>query len=395
MQKKYNNFLRRQSWLSSIIVFFVFTLISVYLFFVQFFVCGQLCSTDSWEFFLSKEFLLDLLMILFSPLLAIITILNQVNLIDIIGDVISGTELGYAIMVVIILFQILYGFFLVKNLKGQLIILIFSIGLSISIFLFFIQPDLGGSYLGFLPHQPKTYNVALGEEFKLMKGDTVTVEDHGIYLKLIDIIDYGKCPTFPEIGISCGVSRHYELGVGDRVYITNYLESPYTIHWGKTDRKTYVKGAIENPFEYCMKVYNDEDGCNLRLAERFKDNKYCDEVNDMYSKNNCYESLAYVLRDFSLCDKVEEPTAFCKYLQVISTLDEISDCNILNNQWDSVCYIYYSELGLFEYSGDFYVDNLCNQSGDKKTSCISAFQGYVRGDIDEDGYPSDMYVFFN
>lgn len=196
----------------------------------------------------------------------------------------------------------------------------------------------------------KKIDTALGEKFRLEKGDTAHIREINAELYLIGFT-YSTCPKDVDCLRSGHPVVHYEFRANGKRYTDSApLPIPYEIDVGPSDFKTFSEFIIWDSIERC-KQKNDatlpkykKDECWLRLASRVYDVEYCRNIQDRGWKDTCIENLLDKIDDPELCDEVETPRMFCKYRQAVMKLNPDMCKDVIKWDYAIRCYKEISEI---------------------------------------------------
>lgn len=183
--------------------------------------------------------------------------------------------------------------------------------------------------------------VSLGQEFTLKKGETARVKGLNVFLKVKDFI-YSPCPKGSQC-IWSGLAVVYELTVDGKAYNAPMgnlpPETPYNVLVKNTDYKTYATFIIEKPEISCdSRSGISQDECWRGLAKRFGDQTYCSKIQNLTTKDACFEDLAEQLKNSDLCQNVVSPKQYCQYLKLVSQ-NALAQCDsIIIFHWRVSCF---------------------------------------------------------
>jgi hypothetical protein len=175
----------------------------------------------------------------------------------------------------------------------------------------------------------------------LKKGETARVKGLNVFLKVKDFI-YSPCPKGSQC-IWSGLAVVYELTVDGKVYGSSFdsppREAPYDVFVKKTDYKTYATFVINKPEVSCTSRSGiSQDECWRGLAKRFNDQAYCSRINNLATKDACFEDLAEQLSNSNLCQNVVSPKQYCQYLKLVSQ-NALAQCDsIIIFHWRVSCF---------------------------------------------------------
>ena len=212
----------------------------------------------------------------------------------------------------------------------------FTVAVILSIFLYGCNNTQIPSRIPNIPSTEMEKIVNLGEEFTLVKGESARVKGLNVSLKIKEFI-YSPCPK----GVQCvwsGLAVVYELNIDGKDY-TNAYNTPYDVLILDTNFKTYAKFIIEKAETNCKKKNGiSQDECWRQLAKRINDSYYCDKVNDLLTKDACFEEMAEILVNKKICTKVTTANQYCLYTMLIDRND-LSQCdNIIKFHWHVRCF---------------------------------------------------------
>ncbi|MBI5401369.1 hypothetical protein HZB05_00890 [Candidatus Wolfebacteria bacterium] len=170
----------------------------------------------------------------------------------------------------------------------------------------------------------------------MKKGETARVKGLNVFLKIKNFI-YSPCPKDYQC-IWSGLAVVYELTIDGKVYGSSF-EAPYDVLVGKTDYKTYATFVINKPEVSCASRSGiSQDECWRGLAKRFKYQAYCGKIDNLTTKDACFEDLAEQLSNSSLCQNVVSPKQYCQYLKLVSQ-NSLAQCDsIIIFHWRVSCF---------------------------------------------------------
>ena len=183
--------------------------------------------------------------------------------------------------------------------------------------------------------------VSLGEEFTLKKGETASILEMNVLLKVTDFI-YSPCPE----GAQCvwsGLGVAYELTIDGETYNSSTgntpREAPLDVLIVNSDYKTFATFIIDKPEARCVKLTGiSQDGCWKELTQRFDDQIYCDNIQKTSIKDRCLEDLAEKFLDSDLCKNVISPIQYCQYINLVPQ-KALSQCDSIRYfSWRVKCF---------------------------------------------------------
>lgn len=168
--------------------------------------------------------------------------------------------------------------------------------------------------------------VDLNEEFKLIRGETAHLKNTDFELKIKDfenrpVTDWNG-PKVQYTIISNGNTY------GSPPYWYNKDKPPYYVTLIDSDYLSYARFKIEPPEAECreyVKAFPENsidrarDDCFTQLAtNRFNDGKYCYMVSEVARRDDCFDILAFNLKNVSLCEKQSTPVRIKTCIEKVS-----------------------------------------------------------------------------
>lgn len=152
----------------------------------------------------------------------------------------------------------------------------------------------------------------LGQEFRLAKGQTASLESGRVLVRLVKFIN-SPCPK----GAYCvwsGQAVITELTVDGKVVKESVNDRPYDVLIKDSDYRTFAVLVVEEPASACS-TGKQPGECFRSLAKRRSEPALCRRIEDERTRGFCLEDLAEALEKDALCVEVSSPTQHCLYVK--------------------------------------------------------------------------------